>query len=252
MNSVAMTCFWATQDMERGIGRPSGRLDSTNALCSASNSKESEALAARAGSTPQTRHRWQPEGISLRFHLEIHRHSKTFKRTRLHCFPKKTLYIRYPTRHTAGSIEFGQRTTAGAGHFGAVVEFFLLIRPLIRPSRGGSCEMSAARAPSHALKIFFSNRFCYAQIVNMEGRVVASASSRPRPTSAQPGDPAAASSAATSTSDKVAAAGVGSEVAKKALEKGVDVVRWARGRQRYHGKVAALITAMQGDGVALR
>ncbi len=179
----------------------------------------------------------------------VHRHKVQKDATALNSIP---LYIRYPTRHTAGSIEFGQRTTAGAGQFGAVVEFFLLIRPLIRPARGGSCEMSAARAPSHALKIFFSNRFCYAQIVNMEGRVVASASSRPRPTSAQPGDPAAASSAATSTSDKVAAAGVGSEVAKKALEKGVDVVRWARGRQRYHGKVAALITAMQGDGVALR
>ena len=122
--------------------------------------------------------------------------------------------------------------------------------------------MSALRAPSHALKIFFSNRYCYAQIVSMEGRVVASASSLSKTTKARPRDQEGASSlssassastsAPASTSDKVAAAVVGSDVAKRALEEGVEAVRWVRGRQRYHGKVAALITAMQDNGVALR
>jgi hypothetical protein len=54
--------------------------------------------------------------------------------------------------------------------------------------------MSALRAPSHALKIFFSNRYCYAQIVSMEGRVVASASSLSKTTKARPRDQEGASS----------------------------------------------------------
>ena len=55
-----------------------------------------------------------------------------------------------------------------------------------------------------------------------------------------------------STSDKKAAAGVGSDVARMALEQGVDTVSWVRGRHRYHGKVEALISSMQQAGVALR
>lgn len=108
--------------------------------------------------------------------------------------------------------------------------------------------------PRHALKIFLSNKFCYAQIVSMDGRVVASSrnSRQSRLSSDSPSSSSAPTRAATSTSDKVAAADVGSEVARRALELGVDVVRWDRGRQRYHGKVAALITAMQADGVVLR
>ncbi len=106
--------------------------------------------------------------------------------------------------------------------------------------------------PRHALKIFLSNKFCYAQIVSMDGRVVASSRNSRQSRLSSDSPSSSSTRAATSTSDKVAAADVGSEVARRALELGVDVVRWDRGRQRYHGKVAALITAMQADGVVLR
>lgn len=102
-------------------------------------------------------------------------------------------------------------------------------------------DFAMSRSSVHSLKIFFSNRYCYASILSPEGRVMASASSR-----------SSGGASVESTSDKKAAAGVGSDVARMALEQGVDTVSWVRGRHRYHGKVEALISSMQQAGVALR
>lgn len=98
--------------------------------------------------------------------------------------------------------------------------------------------------PRHALKIFLSNRFSYAQIINDVGHVVVSANST-----------GTEKKELTSRSDKLAASAVGTELAKKAQEKGIDAVQWTRGgrgKQRYHGKVAALVEALQAGGVALQ
>ena len=100
--------------------------------------------------------------------------------------------------------------------------------------------------PRHALKIFLSNRFSYAQIINDVGHVVVSANST-----------GTEKKELTSRSDKLAASAVGTELAKKAQEKGIDAVQWTRdsrgrAKQRYHGKVAALVDALQAGGVALQ
>lgn len=45
---------------------------------------------------------------------------------------------------------------------------------------------------------------------------------------------------------------VGEALAKRAAEKGIDGVEWKRKRgQRYHGKIAALLTSMNSNGLKL-
>jgi large subunit ribosomal protein L18 len=95
----------------------------------------------------------------------------------------------------------------------------------------------------HSLKLHFSNKYSYAQIVrNSDGHIVASASTIEK--GLQEG--------LSSTSDKVASEKVGSSLAQRALRQGIDRVEWVRKRnQRYHGKIACLLTAMQDGGVRL-
>lgn len=45
---------------------------------------------------------------------------------------------------------------------------------------------------------------------------------------------------------------VGEVLAKRALEKGIDGVEWKRNKgQRYHGKIAALLTKMNDSGLKI-
>lgn len=101
--------------------------------------------------------------------------------------------------------------------------------------------MTAAPA-RHALKIFHSNRYCYAMIVSA-GNVVSSASTLEK----------SLAEGLASKSDRIASGVVGKEVARRAIEKGVSAVQWTRrGKQRYHGKNAALLEAAKAEGLALR
>jgi len=99
-----------------------------------------------------------------------------------------------------------------------------------------------APARHAALKIFHSNRYCYAMIVSA-GNVVSSASTLE----------ASLGEGLASKSDRVASGVVGRMVAKRAIDKGVSAVQWTRrGKQRYHGKIAALLEAAKAEGLALR
>lgn len=102
---------------------------------------------------------------------------------------------------------------------------------------------AVAASKPHHLKLFFSNRYCRAQIVRiLDGTIVADACSwEPK-----------AKEQLQSTSDKVAAAKVGELVARRAAQKQVTQVAWIRKQgQRYHGKIAALIESMQASGLPL-
>ena len=45
---------------------------------------------------------------------------------------------------------------------------------------------------------------------------------------------------------------VGETLAKRAVEKGIDGVEWKRKKgQQYHGKIAALLTSMNNNGLKL-
>ena len=126
---------------------------------------------------------------------------------------------------------------------------------------------STALASPHALRVHFSNRYVYAQIVRAsDGHVVASASTiergfdeasgtigRPRGVNASGGAARAVVDAAAtrrvSRSDKRAAAYVGKTLAERAKAAEVERVRWNRPYgQRYHGKVRAMLEELVGAG----
>jgi len=92
------------------------------------------------------------------------------------------------------------------------------------------------------LSVFKSNKYIYAQLIDdVAGNTLASASTM---------DAALVKSAGLkSTSNLDAAKAVGTQVAKKALDKGIDTVVFDRGGYIYHGKVAALADAAREAGL---
>ena len=88
------------------------------------------------------------------------------------------------------------------------------------------------------LSVFRSNRHISAQIIDDEnGRTVASAST------------SEADLRGVTTSNKEAAVKVGSLLAERAQEAGIDSVVFDRGGNKYHGRVAALADAARDAGL---
>jgi large subunit ribosomal protein L18 len=88
------------------------------------------------------------------------------------------------------------------------------------------------------LSVFRSNRHISAQIIDDEnGRTVASAST------------SEADLRGVTTSNKEAAGKVGSLLAERAQEAGIDSVVFDRGGNKYHGRVAALADAARDAGL---
>ena len=88
------------------------------------------------------------------------------------------------------------------------------------------------------LSVFRSNRHISAQLIDDEnGRTVASAST------------SEADLRGVTTSNKEAAVKVGSLLAERAQEAGIDSVVFDRGGNKYHGRVAALADAARDAGL---
>jgi large subunit ribosomal protein L18 len=92
------------------------------------------------------------------------------------------------------------------------------------------------------LSVFKSNKYIYAQIIDdVAGHTLASASTM---------DAAfVKASGLKSTSNIDAAKAVGTHVAKKALDKGIETIVFDRGGYIYHGKVAAVADAAREAGL---
>ena len=143
-----------------------------------------------------------------------------------------------------------------------------------RPScHRGAINMQNALLKPHQLKLFLSNKFVYAQVVRQaDGRIVAAASSiekalSQRLPSTSNKDACSKCAALTRTRNQRPPARlpsappnppaparhrVGSELAHRAVQAGLDGVQWLRKPgQRHHGRIAALITAMQEGGLPL-
>ncbi len=98
----------------------------------------------------------------------------------------------------------------------------------------------AGTAERPRLSVFRSNKHMYAQIIDDEaGRTLAAASTTEK----------AAREELTYTDNKEAAAYVGTLIAKRALEKGIEEVVFDRGGFIYHGKVQALADAAREAGL---
>ena len=98
---------------------------------------------------------------------------------------------------------------------------------------------SAARP---RLTVFKSNRYIYAQIIDdVAGCTLASASTLDA-SFVKAND-------LKSTSNVDAAKAVGTSVAKKAIEKGIDTIVFDRSGYVYHGKIAALADAAREAGL---
>ncbi|KAH7617517.1 putative 50S ribosomal protein L18 [Nannochloris sp. 'desiccata'] len=94
------------------------------------------------------------------------------------------------------------------------------------------------------LKLFISNKYAYAQIVRAsDGNILAAASTIEK---------GARDGLIGSAVDKSACSRVGELLAERAVGAGIDRVSWQRKQgQRYHGRVASLITSMQNSGLKL-
>lgn len=115
-----------------------------------------------------------------------------------------------------------------------------------RASDASGCQLpmpAGSLSQLHIYMLFLINEFVYAQVVRQaDGRIVAAASSIEK----------ALAEGLPSTSDKDACSKVGSELAQRAVQAGLDGVQWLRKPgQHYHGRIAALITAMQEGGLPL-
>lgn len=104
----------------------------------------------------------------------------------------------------------------------------------------------AVRPKPYHLKLFFSNKFTYAQVVRaVDGHIVACASTiekNIRENVLQ----------RKSKSDKPASVLVGMMLAERAKEKGVQQVHFEmEHRKKYHGKLKELIESMKANGVGL-
>lgn len=90
------------------------------------------------------------------------------------------------------------------------------------------------------LSVFRSNRYIAAQIIDdTAGRTIVSSSEREL----------AKAKTKTKVSRKDTAGRVGLELAAKAIAKGIGMVRFERGRYRYHGLVAALADGARKGGL---
>ena len=87
------------------------------------------------------------------------------------------------------------------------------------------------------LSVFRSNKYIYAHVIDdLNGKTVASASSREE--------------AVTAGANQEAAAAVGKLLAQRATEQGVKEVVFDRGPYLYHGRVKALAEAAREGGLA--
>ena len=136
-----------------------------------------------------------------------------------------------------------------------------------RESARAALRASAVSAKPYGLRVHFSNKFIYAQVVRREdGHVVASASSSERGfvddaraaavvAAAERGRALAgvdSTAKRVSVSDKRAAALVGARLAERVKAIDLDTVTWNRPYGvRYHGKHAALMEALKANGVGL-
>ena len=98
----------------------------------------------------------------------------------------------------------------------------------------------AGTAERPRLAVFRSNKHIYAQVIDdTVGRTLAASSTMEKAVGAN----------LKSTSDIDAAKAVGSDVAKKAMEKGVKAVVFDRGGFLFHGRVKALADAAREPGL---
>lgn len=102
---------------------------------------------------------------------------------------------------------------------------------------------AASRLKPHHLRLFFSNKYAYAQVFRIaDNNVVAAASTIEK--GLQDG--------LQSLSDKQAAAKVGAVVGQRLQKAGVTTVHWPRPRgKRYHGRIASMLEALKAEGVKL-
>ena len=92
------------------------------------------------------------------------------------------------------------------------------------------------------LSVFKSNKYIYAQLIDdVAGHTLASASTMDTVLVKADG--------LNSTSSMDAAKAVGTQVAKKALDKGIDTIVFDRSGYIYHGKVKALADAAREAGL---
>jgi len=114
-------------------------------------------------------------------------------------------------------------------------------RQLARKKRHNRLRNSISGTPDKPrLAVFRSNKHIYAQLIDdVAGHTLASASTMEK----------SIASTLKSTSDKEAAAAIGTAVAKRAMEKGVTHVVFDRGGYLYHGKVKALADSAREAGL---
>ncbi len=90
------------------------------------------------------------------------------------------------------------------------------------------------------LSVFRSNKHMYAQVIDdTTGQTIVAASTVEK----------SLGGAGKAGGNKEAAAKVGAEVAKRAVDKGVTEVVFDRGRSSYHGRIAALADAAREAGL---
>lgn len=95
------------------------------------------------------------------------------------------------------------------------------------------------------LKLFLSNQNVYGQVVQRGRGVVAAANTLERALKEQ--------FVGRSRTDKRAAADIGTILGSRIKAANLDAVHWDRRRgEKYHGKIAALLEAVKGEGVQLR
>jgi len=121
---------------------------------------------------------------------------------------------------------------------------------IIKPSRASGRKKRhykmrrylSGTAARPRLSVFKSNKYIYAQLIDdVAGHTITSASTM---------DTALVKdSGLKSTSNLDAAKAVGTEVAKKALSKGIDTIVFDRSGYIYHGKVKALADAAREAGL---
>ncbi|KAI3438530.1 hypothetical protein D9Q98_000958 [Chlorella vulgaris] len=108
--------------------------------------------------------------------------------------------------------------------------------------------MGGLPAPKpHHLKIFLSNKYCYAQVWRTADQHVVAAAS-----TIEPPVQAALKEAGASLSCLQAASRVGELLAERAKQAGLDGVHWRRKHgEKFHGKRKALIEGMKEAGLPL-
>ena len=108
-----------------------------------------------------------------------------------------------------------------------------------RIRRAGQTRRKLAELGAVRLLVHRSNTHIYAQVIDAEAKVLASASTLEAEVRKQVG----------SGSNKQAAAMIGKRIAEKAREKGVETVSFDRSGFKYHGRVKALADAAREAGL---